>query len=179
MDLLIRLHQDRVFGLVQRLVPDRHRAAELAQEVFVKALKGLGGFRGEAQFRTWLYQIALNVTRSELRQQGRGEARTVPLTVLGSGSGDEDGGSLEPADAAEGPEARLAREERAARVRSVLDSLEPELRELILLRDGEGLDYAHVARVTGLALGTVKSMLHRARLKFMERFQRVDPERAG
>lgn len=153
---LVRRHQGRIHGLVARVLGDQERAAEVAQEVFVRAFMGLRRFRGEAAFGTWLYRIALNELRGTLRRRPRRE----PLPVVPA-SGDN-------------PARRLQRRETAAQVRAVLAGLRPEERELLVLRDMEGLTYAEMAALLGKPLGSVKSALHRARLRFAERFRRLE-----
>ena len=130
---------------------------ELSQDVFVKAWQALPGWRPEAAFSTWLLQIARNAALDQLRR--RQVVRFAPL---------EEG--LEVADEAPGPEARYATRERQAQLERALRRLAAEHREILLLREVEGLAYGELASVLGIAEGTVKSRLARARSALLEHF---------
>ena len=154
---LVRRHQDRVFGFILRMLDARDEAMELSQDVFVKAWQALPGWRPEAAFSTWLLQIARNAALDQLRR--RQVVRFAPL---------EEG--LEVADEAPGPEARYATRERQAQLERALRRLAAEHREILLLREVEGLAYGELASVLGIAEGTVKSRLARARSTLLEHF---------
>jgi RNA polymerase sigma-70 factor (ECF subfamily) len=160
---LVAKYQDRIFNLVWRMCPRRADAEELAQEVFLHALEKLDQFRGHSQFYTWLFRIAANLALSHRRREAR--IRFVPL-----GEGADCDGQTSAAPAAvvaqrrhPAPEAAAMAAETAARVEEALETLDEEHRLIVVLRDLEDMDYAEIAAVLELPLGTVKSRLHRAR----------------
>lgn len=154
---LVRRHQERVFRFLHRMLDVREEAMELSQDVFVKAWQALPGWRPEAAFSTWLLQIARNAALDQLRR--RQLVRFAPL---------EEG--LEVADEAPGPEACYASRQRQAQLERALQRLAAEHREILLLREVEGLAYGELAGVLGIAEGTVKSRLARARSALLEHF---------
>ena len=154
---LVRRHQERVFRFLHRMLDAREEAMELTQDVFVKAWQALPGWRPEAAFSTWLLQIARNAALDHLRR--RQVVRFAPL---------EEG--LEVADGAPGPEARYASRQRQVQLERALRRLAAEHREILLLREVEGLAYGELAGVLGIAEGTVKSRLARARSALLEHF---------
>jgi len=154
---LVRRHQEQVFRFLHRMLDAREEAKELTQDVFVKAWQALPGWRPEAAFSTWLLQIARNAALDQLRR--RQVVRFAPL---------EEG--LEVADEAPGPEARYASRQRQAQLERALRRLAAEHREILLLREVEGLAYGELASVLGIAEGTVKSRLARARRALLEHF---------
>ena len=155
---LVRRHQDRVFGFILRMLDARDEAMELTQDVFVKAWQALPGWRPEARFSTWLLQIARNAALDQLRRR-----RLIQFAPLDDG--------MDVADTAPGPEARYASRQRQALLENALQQIAAEHREILLLREVEDLSYAELAAVLGIAEGTVKSRLARARAVLLEHFR--------
>lgn len=155
---LVRRHQDRVFGFILRMLDTRDEAMELTQDVFVKAWQALPGWRPEARFSTWLLQIARNAALDQLRRR-----RVVQFAPLDDG--------MDVADTAPGPEARYASRQRQALLENALQQIAAEHREILLLREVEDLSYGELAAVLGIAEGTVKSRLARARAALLEHFR--------
>ena len=141
-------------------------AEDIAQEVFLKAYAHVKGFRREASFRTWTYGIMLNCVRSHWRHQAKRRDRA----HWAAGGGD-DPPTGEPAAPDEGPLENLARAETASAVREAIGELKEELRELIVLRDIEGLTYEQLVEALDIPMGTVKSRLSRARNALKERLK--------
>jgi RNA polymerase sigma-70 factor (ECF subfamily) len=133
---------------------------DVAQNAFLKAWRSLSSFRGDCAFSTWLYRITVNCARDHCRSQFRHP--TVSLTTT-----DEEGEEVEiDVPVTEGdtvPEDVLVREETVRQVRHAIESLPPEMRAVILLRDMEELSYSAIADLLHLEVGTVKSRLNRAR----------------
>lgn len=133
---------------------------DVAQNAFLKAWRSLPSFRGDCAFSTWLYRITVNCARDHCRSQFRHP--TVSLTTT-----DEEGEEVEiDVPVTEGdtvPEDVLVREETVRQVRHAIESLPPEMRAVILLRDMEELSYSAIADLLHLEVGTVKSRLNRAR----------------
>ena len=155
---LVRRHQDRVFGFILRMLDARDEAMELTQDVFVKAWQALPGWRPEARFSTWLLQIARNAALDQLRRR-----RLIQFAPLDDG--------MDVADTAPGPEARYASRQRQALLENALQQIAAEHREILLLREVEDLSYGELAAVLGIAEGTVKSRLARARAALLEHFR--------
>lgn len=172
---LVTLHQDRIYNLLYRLCGNDADASDLSQDVFFKAWKALPGFQGGAQFGSWLYQIALNAARS----RGRHLSVVKRVSPVSRNSGGPEGGEIElPDRSADRPEASLERREQVETAQRMLLSLEPDLREAIVLREIEGLSYAEIASAQGVPVGTAKTRVHRARLELREKMSE-SPERAG
>jgi len=166
-EILFRKYQTPVFSLVYRMV-NGEDAYDLTQEVFLRALRALPSFKGDAKFRTWLLTIARNVCLNHLR-----DAKL--RAGIEEGSLDEEpdapGYIPEPADMT-ADVARIVEVRELQRiVDRVLAELTPEQRLLITLRDLQGLSYEEVVEITELSLVNVKSKLHRARLAFKGGFQ--------
>ncbi len=165
---LVRRYEDRICATVQRIVGHREDALDLAQETFLRAFDRLRTFREGARFSTWLYTIALNVTRSELRKRKARKA-VKPMSL--------EGAEHDPPDRAEaGTEAVDRREQYEAALRA-LGELDPESREVVVLRDIEDLSYEEIAQVLGVPTGTVRSRLHRAREELRVRLSESSPVR--
>ena len=153
---LYRTHVGRVYALCLRMVADPTRAKTLTQDAFVRAWQALGGFRGESSFGSWLHRVAVNVVLAERRAEGRRNARirsTDDLTPYDS-----------PAPALD-PDVAMDLEQAIA-------ALPPQARHVLVLHDLEGYRHREVAEMMGIATGTSKAQLHRARrlLKtFMQR----------
>ncbi len=145
---LYRSHVRRVYALCYRLSGDASLAEELAQDVFVRAWQRLGTFRGDSAFSSWLHPLTVNVALSERRARRRRLARL--LTT-------DDPASFErPADRPPGPEAGVDLEKAMA-------ALPPGARSVFVLHDVEGYRHDEIAALTGVATGTSKAQLHRAR----------------
>ena len=148
------------YQLAVRLVGDRHLAEDVTQEALIKAYTGIGQFRADARFSTWVFRIVHNACTDALRYRARRPQVSIDATVP---TDDGDRPAYEPADPAPGPEDAAL--EHLGR-RAILDAmrrLPEEYRSVLVLRDVQGLSYEEVAAVTGQNLGTVKSRLHRAR----------------
>jgi RNA polymerase sigma-70 factor (ECF subfamily) len=156
---LVADHQRMVFQLAFHLLGDYEDARDLSQDVFLQVFRTLDRFRGQSALRTWIYRIAINLARNRQRWwRRRFKSAQVSLDAHVEQHGDDvltDTGST--------PELALRRKETADRVWSALESLPFEQRTAIVLREIDGLSYDEIAFSLGIAIGTVKSRLTRAR----------------
>lgn len=164
-DILLR-YGKQIFNLVYRYVGDYDDASDLAQEVFVNAYRALPSFRGDCRLFTWLCQIAINVCRSHHRRRQREHQYVGPSLddALTDDSGDQMEPDLPDPNPRTLPDKEYERHELRRAVRQAIASLPPTQREVVLLRDIEGLSYQEVAEATGVPVAVVKTRLHRARL---------------
>jgi RNA polymerase sigma-70 factor (ECF subfamily) len=160
---LVTLYERRVFALVFRMIGRREEAEDLAQEVFVQVFKAIDQFRGDAKLSTWIYRIAVNLckNRSKYLQRRHAQAHDdvddmLDRSSLASGKGVSVGAIGRPDELVEGRQLEHI-------VRSAIQHIDPDFREVLVLRDVEDMSYEEIAQVTGLPEGTVKSRIHRAR----------------
>ena len=165
---LVARWQDRIYAAVYRMTGDAEDARDLAQETFLRAWSNLRSFAGGAAFGTWLYSIALNQVRSEMRKRSA-QKRGAPLS-LDAPVGEGDRG-IDPADPAPGARRRLETAEHAALVRDAIARLDPEFREVLVLREFQDLSYEEIAASVGVPVGTVRSRLFRAREELRVRLE--------
>lgn len=160
-EAIFRLYHPAIHNLVHRMLGGSADVEDCVQEVFLKAFRGLQGFRGEASLKTWLYRIATNTSLNYLEKAKRQQ----PVASLDA---EPQANGVTPlaetlASPDRGPEERLALRELEEAIQDALGKLAPEFRTALVLRDVEGLSYEEVASATGAALGTVKSRIARAR----------------
>lgn len=173
-DLLVQRHQDRVYGVIHRMVTDREKAMDLTQETFLRAWRGLGRFEGQSAFFTWLYRIARNVVMSQGRYDSARPKIRVSLDEPFSSDGD--GRRMEIEDGAAGPRDGLQVEEHRELVLEAIAALPQDFREIVILRDMQDRAYEEIAELLEVPIGTVRSRLHRARMELKERLKSVlDP----
>ena len=155
---LVTEHEKGVYAIAQRMTGNAEDAADMTQETFIKAYNSLSSFRGDSKFSVWLYRIATNVCLDFLRSRSR--KPTVSLSVE-----DDDGEEtqMDIADESQSPEQLLERGLTRDAVRRGLKSLSPEYRQILLLREIQGLSYEEIAEALALEVGTVKSRIFRAR----------------
>lgn len=166
-------HADRVYNHAFRMLGNREDAEEAVQDVFLKAHRGLGDFRGESEEKTWLYRITVNTCLTRLRK------RKQTYVDLAEISGERDS-IWEKVGADQGnPELELIEKEIRDLVGSALSLLMPEVREILILYHIDGLKYDEIAHVLDIPLGTVGTRLYRARrkLKSALSFARKELER--
>ena len=163
---LVELYQDRAFNLAYRLTGSRDDAAEAVQEAFLKAYRGLNGFRGDSSFYTWFFRIMVNVVRSGQRFRAvRPQEHSLDAAPRRDGSDTPRGPRIADIPARDpDPSEEAARMERKKLVEEALAELDADQRTIIVLRDIEGRGYADIAWLLGCPRGTVKSRLHRARM---------------
>ena len=161
-ELLVIKYQRRIQRLIARMVRDVDLVDDIAQETFIRAYRALHQFRGDAQFYTWLYRIAVNTAKKFLLDLKRD-----PLLVESAGrqgdEGDETSGRENEPTTDETPESILAAREIAAAVNKALEALPQDLRQAVTLREIEGLSYEDIAQMMGCPIGTVRSRIFRAR----------------
>jgi RNA polymerase sigma-70 factor (ECF subfamily) len=170
---LVHTYQDRIFGLMYRMIGNRQEAEDLAQEVFISVHRGIANYRGEGRFYTWLYRIASNTCKNRIKYlKGRNFHRSddIDETPAAHTAGSE-GPAVHLQSIVPGPEATIAGARLETAIQREIAALDPEHRLLIVLRDIQGMSYADIRKVTGLQEGTLKSRLHRARLALKERLQ--------
>jgi RNA polymerase sigma-70 factor (ECF subfamily) len=162
-ELLVIKYQRRIERLIGRMVRDQDLVQDIAQETFIRAYRALAQFRGDAQFYTWLYRIAVNTAKKALVDLKR-DPVVSESALRGRGDDDDETSGMEnELTTAETPETELAAKEIAAAVNSAMEALPEELRQAVTLREIEGLSYEEIADVMNCPIGTVRSRIFRAR----------------
>jgi RNA polymerase sigma-70 factor, ECF subfamily len=167
---LVITYERRVLSLVVRMLGNREEARELTQEVFFQVFKAIATFRGDSKLSTWIYRIAINlcknrskylkVRHSDEQDEFEAVAERVPLGEAATGRA--------TAAQVERPDEMMAGKQIERIVQEAIVKLEPSYRECLVLRDVEELSYEEIEQITGLAQGTVKSRIHRARAQLKE-----------
>jgi RNA polymerase sigma-70 factor, ECF subfamily len=156
---LVEAYQDHLFALVARMVPDRDQASDAVQEAFFSAYRNLAGFRG-GSVKSWLNRICVNAAMDAQRARRRRPVQPYP---------ELDDDSWQPPTGPEAdPERQVVTAERGRALADALARITDDQRAAIVLFDVEGYDYAEIAELTGVSLGTVKSRIHRGRLALRE-----------
>ena len=153
---LVRLYEKRVLALTNRMCRNPEDAAEAAQEAFISAWQGLKFFRGDSSFSTWLYRLASNACVDLLRREGRHQ------TAAGPSLNDEET-KIEVADTAATPHEAAEQQELRELIEEGLQSLSPDHRQVLILREMHQLSYDEISRSLDIDVGTVKSRISRAR----------------
>jgi RNA polymerase sigma-70 factor (ECF subfamily) len=170
-----RLVEERhgdIYALLYRLTEDPEEARDLTQETFLQAFRHLASFRGDADLRTWLYRIAVNQARNRWRWwKRRRRDRTFSLDAPVSEEIDSPLSAGLAGDEGLDPERQALAREREVVLHTALKSLSRPYREVIVLRDIEGLSYEEVAATLDLNVGTVKSRLNRGRTELRRRLE--------
>jgi RNA polymerase sigma-70 factor, ECF subfamily len=165
---LVAAHQGMVVQLAVNLLGDRDEALDLSQEVFLRVFRTITRFRGQSSLRTWIYRIAVNQARNRHRfWRRRHRAEQVSLDVHMETHGELTSGREA------GPDRVLAQKELAQRLQYALDALPFEQRTAIILREVDGLSYEEIGYSLGVAVGTVKSRLTRARQALRQELREV------
>ncbi len=157
-EYLVKKYQHRVLALIGRYIRDSHEAQDVAQDAFVRAFKALPNFRGDAQFYTWLYRIAVNTAKNHLVSRGR-RAPTTDIDIA-------DAEQFDSADALrshDSPEANDRRDRLELAVRKAIAELPEDLRVALTLRELEGKSYDEISAIMACPVGTVRSRIFRAR----------------
>lgn len=157
-DLLVLKYQHKIISLVGRYVKDHHEAMDVSQEAFIKAYRALANFRGDSQFYTWLYRIAINTAKNYLVARNR---RPPDVDVEANEYGDY--GSADIMADVDTPENLMARDQLQDKVFATLEKLPDDLRTALSLREFEGMSYEQIAKVMDCPVGTVRSRIFRAR----------------
>jgi RNA polymerase sigma-70 factor, ECF subfamily len=177
-ELLVLKYQRRIERLIGRMVRDTDLVEDIAQETFIRAYRALSQFRGEAQFYTWLYRIAVNTAKKALVDLKRDPL--VSETALRGGDEEDETSTVEnELTTAETPETVLAAKEIAAAVNSAMEALPDELRQAVSLREIEGLSYEDIAEAMNCPIGTVRSRIFRAREAISARIKPLLENQSG
>ncbi len=170
-DRVIAQNYKRVYAVIYRLLGDRQEAEDLTQDTFVNAYRAWDDFRGESQVYTWLYRIAVNLTKNRLERMGRrrqlhGYSLDEPVE---SSEGDQRQRHVE--DWSQAPEHLTANTELGELIANYVTQLRQDYKEVIILRDYEDLSYEEIGEVLGCSLQAVKSRLFRARSDLREKLE--------
>jgi RNA polymerase sigma-70 factor, ECF subfamily len=171
---IVDLYRDRVYNISYRMLGSRTEAEDVSQEVFITVFKHIEQFRGDSKFSTWLYRVAANHCKNRIKYLARRHDR---------GHAELDEQQIEEGDTAAGaaltappqsprPDRQLEGAELEHLMQEAIAALDEEHRLLVVLRDVEDLSYEEICEITGLAEGTVKSRLHRARLVLRKKMQK-------
>lgn len=166
-NILVRRYQNRVFSLVYRIVNIPENTEDVAQDVFITVYRSLASFRGESAFSTWLYRVTVNHCKNRLKYLQRRnfhraqDLQETPETSFRASV------SMALAD----PEQQFMARELETTIQKELNALDEDYKIILILRDIEHLSYDAISEISGLALGTVKSRLHRARNALKERME--------
>lgn len=178
-NVLVRTYEQRVFGLVLRMIGNRAEAEELSQEVFYQVFKAVGSFRGESKLSTWIYRIAVNLckNRAKYLRVRKTESQVdiddhADRAPLADARGANVGRIERPDEAMEGRQVESI-------VRQSILEIDPVFRECLVLRDVEELSYEEIGEITNLPAGTVKSRIFRARAQLKELVEKKLGEKIG
>lgn len=161
-ELLVLKYERRIQRLIARMVRDVDLVEDIAQETFIRAYRALPKFRGDAQFYTWLYRIAVNTAKKTLMDFKR-DPTVVESALRGSDNDDETYRSETEPISHETPDTVLAAKQISAVVNAAMEALPEDLRQAVSLREIEGLSYEEIADVMNCPIGTVRSRIFRAR----------------
>jgi len=165
-DLLVRRYQNRVIAVIARYIKDWAECQDVAQEVFIRAYRGIGNFRGDSAFYTWVHRIAINAAKNHLvslsRRPPGDDVQLEDAEYYESGQRMRDMAT---------PERELLRQEIEATVNAAVADLPEELRVAITLREVDGLSYEEIAQAMGSPIGTVRSRISRARAAIDQRIR--------
>lgn len=162
--VLVIRYQSRLLNFIARTIGDRDRAEDLVQEAFIRVARHLHRFDDSKKFSTWIYTIASNLAKNELRNRAR--SPLVLFQALTGGRDAEEDRPLEFEDKSDTPDVQLDRREMRAVIDAAVSRLPKHHREVFVLRELEGRPYEEIAEITRTNLGTVKSRLNRARASF-------------
>ena len=176
-ELLVIKYQRRIQRLIGRMVRDVDLVEDIAQETFIRAYRALAQFRGEAQFYTWLYRIAVNTAKKALMDLKRNP--TVSENAYKTSDDDETSPLENELTSSETPDAVLASKEIAQIINTAMDALPEELRQAITLREIEGLSYEEISEAMGCPIGTVRSRIFRAREAISQKIKPLLENQSG
>jgi len=174
---LVIKYERRIQRLIGRMVRDVDLVEDIAQETFIRAYRALAQFRGEAQFYTWLYRIAVNTAKKALMDLKRNP--TVSENSFKSDDDDETSPLENELTSSETPESLLAGKEIAQMVNTAMEALPEELRQAITLREIEGLSYEEISEAMNCPIGTVRSRIFRAREAISARIKPLLENQSG
>ena len=174
---LVHRYTPGVYNLFVRTLGSRETAADATQEVFLRVFRRLHDFDARRDFQSWLFAIAWNFARDQLRRRATRKKGIQGLyTSSFPASSDGDDEVFEPADrSSPTPFEALERKERSELVHDALSHLEPRQQAMLVLREFEGLSYEELSEVFGCRIGTVKSGIHRARLELKNKLMSLFP----
>lgn len=156
---LVTRYERKIYTVAYRLMGNCDDASDLTQEAFLRAFQAIKSFRGEASFLTWMCRITTNVCRDELRKRYRVQIESLDETItLNDGEIAKQVASNDP-----GPADLYERKELQDKIQGMINTLSPEFRLALILRDIQGLTYEEIAQQLDCSLGTVKSRINRAR----------------
>jgi RNA polymerase sigma-70 factor (ECF subfamily) len=156
---LVSLYERKIYTVAYRIMGNHEDANDLAQEAFLRAFQSIGNFRGEASFLTWMCRIVTNLCRDELRKKYRTQIESLDEEItLGEGEVKKQVASSEP-----GPAELYEKKELQEKIQELINTLSPEFRLALVLRDIQGFTYEEIAEQLECSLGTVKSRINRAR----------------
>lgn len=167
---LCDLHYQKIINFFRRKRCSPQESGDLTQEVFSRVFQGIATFRHESRFERWLFEIAANAFRNEIRRRGAEKRDAVEVSI--NVSPEEEGGSarvVEPVAQEQSALDAMIKRERSARLRSELQELPPQMRTCCLLRYERGLKYQEIAKVMKISIETVKAHLHQARKRLIEK----------
>lgn len=176
-ELLVIKYERRIQRLIGRMVRDVDLVEDIAQETFIRAYRALAQFRGDAQFYTWLYRIAVNTAKKALMELKRDP--TISENSFKSGNDDETSPLENELTSVETPEAILASKEIAEMINAAMAALPEELRQAITLREIEGLSYEEISELMNCPIGTVRSRIFRAREAISQRVKPLLENQSG
>lgn len=156
---LVRFYEKFVYNTAYAFLFSADDAFDVSQDAFIKAWRGINNFKGDSAFSTWLYRIVVNTAKDAISR--RGKRRELSST--------DSEGEIIDAPAPDTPEAEYIKKESREELFQAIDTLDEDAREIIILRELDGLSYEEIATLLGLELGTVKSRLSRARAKLSEK----------
>ena len=156
---LVILYQDRIYSLAVRLTGSVNDAEDLAQEVFIKAYRSIGSFRGDSDFGTWLHRIAVNTWLNQKRARQPKAAYSLDEPIIS----EEGEVKREIADTSNDPESVLLSSYMGGRLQRAVESLPKDQKAALLLREVEERTYEEIAEIMSCSIGTVRSRLARAR----------------
>ena len=166
-EMLFIKYRKKLERMISRMVRDDGAMQDIVQESFLKAWRALAGFRGESQFYTWLYRIAVNTAKKHLVATRKSPVISESSLYASSDNGDDENPMLEAlmnsGGEADTPDAAFAAKEIAEAVNEALEALPEELRRALILREMEGLAYEDIAAAMDCPIGTVRSRIFRAR----------------
>jgi RNA polymerase sigma-70 factor (ECF subfamily) len=163
-DEIVRRYSGKMVNLAYQMTGDRDLAEDIGQETFLRAYRSAARYREIAKFSTWLYTIAINLCRNELRKR---KHKTYSLEGMAERD-DDDRMRVDIVDERAKPDLEVERREIGRLIEEAVETLPDKFREPLVLRDIQGLTYEEIGEITGLPEGTVKSRINRARFRVKE-----------